>query len=393
MTRITDAELEDIKARNPLADIAAGYVQLRRMGKRMVGPCPMCGGRQRSGRFEILEDGDSWVCAVCPDGGDVIRLVEKVEGVDFRTAIERLGGRTTIDPERAQKLADEREKKRLAREAQSEKFREAERKRLWKVWEAAAPIAGTLADDYLRGRGIRLLALCPGLRFLPNAPYYHGEEIDDRGRKQPRAIHAGPAMVAAFIRSDGTFGGLHMTWLQDHGDLDLPPSKIQLADPETGELLNAKKMRGSKSGARIWVGGAKAPKRLFVGEGIETVGSVLTAYVADGRPIEDTAFWAAGDLGNMAGRAAASVMHPTAKRPNGRALSVPGPDPDPDDPGLAIPETVDELVLLGDGDSDPVLTRFAMTRAARRYARPGRTIRIAFAPEGKDFNDVLQDAA
>jgi hypothetical protein len=66
--------------------------------------------------------------------------------------------------------------------------------------------------------------------------------------------------------------------------------------------------------------------------------------------------------------------------------------PDPDDPGLAIPESVAELTLLGDGDSDPVLTQFAMTRAARRYARDGRTIRIAFAPAGQDFNDVLQTA-
>jgi hypothetical protein len=39
-----------------------------------------------------------------------------------------------------------------------------------------------------------------------------------------------------------------------------------------------------------------------------------------------------------------------------------------------------------------VLTQFAMTRAARRYARDGRTIRIAFAPAGQDFNDVLQMA-
>jgi hypothetical protein len=33
-----------------------------------------------------------------------------------------------------------------------------------------------------------------------------------------------------------------------------------------------------------------------------------------------------------------------------------------------------------------------MTRAARRYRRDGRTIRIAFAPAGLDFNDVLRGA-
>ena len=68
-------------------------------------------------------------------------------------------------------------------------------------------------------------------------------------------------------------------------------------------------------------------------------------------------------IGNMAGRATETVRRPTAKRPNGH-------------PQL--------------GDGDPVLTQYAMTRAARRYQRDGRTIRIAFAPAGLDFNDVLK---
>jgi hypothetical protein len=93
----------------------------------------------------------------------------------------------------------------------------------------------------------------------------------------------------------------------------------------------------------------------------------------------------------MAGLSAKTVPHPTVRRPNGRTINIPNDQPDPDDPGLSIPDSVDELVLLGDGDSEPVLTRYAMRRAARRYARPGRTIRIAFAPAGRDFNDVLRE--
>ena len=71
-------------------------------------------------------------------------------------------------------------------------------------------------------------------------------------------------------------------------------------------------------------------------------------------------------------------------------LRVPGPIPDPGDPGMKIPGSVEELILLGDGDSERVLTENAMVRAARRYHRPGRAIRIAFAPAGQDFNDVLR---
>ena len=390
MSRFSPQDLDDIKARNPLADVAGGYVQLRRAGGRLVGPCPICGGKVASQRFEILADGESWVCAVCPDGGDVIRLVETVEGCDFLAAVERLGGRVAVDPEVAKLLFEEREKKRLAREKTAAGYREAERKRLWKMWESAIEdVHGTPVEHYLAGRGLQLPAVCKGLRYLPTAPYWHGETVDSRGRKSPRKIHAGPAMLAAFIRPDGNFGGLHMTWLT----ADEAPAKLDITDPDSGEVLGAKKMRGSKTGAYIAVVKIKAPRRLVIGEGIETVLAVWTAHQLAGRSIEDMAFWAAGDLGNLAGRAIETIAHPELKRPDGRAQRVPGPYPDPDDAGLAIPESIEELILLGDGDSEPVLTRYAMQRAARRYARDGRVIRIAMAPAGRDFNDVLRGQA
>ncbi|MDA9521650.1 hypothetical protein XI06_15195 [Bradyrhizobium sp. CCBAU 11434] len=369
-----------------MAEIAAGYTKLRRMAGRLVGPCPICGGRVTSSRFEVFEKDASWACAVCPDGGDVIRLVEKVEGCDFRGAIERLGGRREIDAAQARRLFEAREKKRMARDAASEKYREAERKRLWQAWSKAEPIHGSVAEVYLAARGLQLPIACSGLRFNPHAPYFHGEEVDGHGRKSPVVLHKGPAMLAAFIRPDGKFGGLHTTYLSSEDS----PRKIELNDPETGELLNAKKMRGSKAGAHIAIVMRDAPARLIVGEGIETVLAVYTAWAEAGRSIEDTAFWAAGDLGNMAGRAIKSVPHPTLTHPNGRTMSVPNDMPDPDDPGLSIPDSVTELILLGDGDSEPVLTRFAMLRAARRYSRPGRVIRIAMAPAEMDFNNVLQ---
>ena len=68
---------------------------------------------------------------------------------------------------------------------------------------------------------------------------------------------------------------------------------------------------------------------------------------------------------------------------------VPGPDPHPTSPSIPIPDSVEELILLGDGDSDRFLTECALCRAAMRYAREGRVIIVAWAPAGKDFNDIL----
>ncbi|WP_316184702.1 CHC2 zinc finger domain-containing protein [Bradyrhizobium sp. SZCCHNRI1003] len=399
MSLLTPADIEDIKARNPLREVAAQYVQLRRSGKRLAGPCPMCGGKQRSGRFEILEDGGSWVCAVCQDGGDVIRLVQRVEGLDFKDAIERLGGVREIDPNVIARLTAERERKQREREAQAAGFREDERKRLWTLWQAARPLPGTPAADYLAGRGLAIPEACPGLRYHAEVAYFDGKEVDDFGRESPRVLHRGPAMLGAFIRTDGHFGGLHITWL----DGATPPRKLKLIDPDVvgpsrpGEqpLLPAKKMRGSKTAAYILVRPAcTAPSWCWVvGEGIETVLSVFTAYEATGRDPAGVTFIAAGDLGNLGGPHLDKVPHPTLKTATGRPRNIPGPVPDLAQPAIAIPNEVTELILLGDGDSEPVLTRHAMTRAARRYAREGRTIRIAFAPDGMDFNDVLLESA
>lgn len=112
MSRFSAQDLDEIKARNPLADIAGGYVQLRRAGGRLAGPCPICGGRAALNglRYSMMA---SWGCAVCPDGGDVIRLVQLVEGCDFRTAIERLGGRSTVDADAAKRLFNAREENAL----------------------------------------------------------------------------------------------------------------------------------------------------------------------------------------------------------------------------------------------------------------------------------------
>jgi hypothetical protein len=45
-------------------------------------------------------------------------------------------------------------------------------------------------------------------------------------------------MLAAFIRADGKFGGLHTTFLTGRRYC---PTKLEISDPETGELLQRQK--------------------------------------------------------------------------------------------------------------------------------------------------------
>jgi hypothetical protein len=51
---------------------------------------------------------------------------------------------------------------------------------------------------------------------------------------------------------------------------------------------------------------------------------------------------------------------------------------------------VTEIVLLGDSDSDRFVAENVMARAAARWARAGRTISVAWAEDGQDFNDMIQ---
>ena len=54
-----------------------------------VGPCPKCGGDDR---FAINTKKQLFNCRGCDVGGDVIQLVEHLDGVDFNTACTRLTG-------------------------------------------------------------------------------------------------------------------------------------------------------------------------------------------------------------------------------------------------------------------------------------------------------------
>jgi len=388
----------EARAIGVLDELGRRGIALKRAGSEMVGPCPVCGGRDR---FGVHVRKGIWNCRHAGRGGDAIALVQYLDGADFLAACETLTGRppprgegTRATPAELAAREEERRAKAAERDAESNRYREAERGKCFAIWKhAVRPIAGTPAADYLARRGIadpqsRML------RFKPDLAFYDGEVKDRDGRREPRVLHRGPALVAAITRADGYFQGLHMTWI----DLAQPKGKALIADPETGEVLPAKKMRGSQLGGSIvlvpaWSGFAKC---VYAAEGIETLLSVWVGLVAAGEDLRNTAFICAASLGNLAGKATETIPHPTDKvadkRGTMRRVRVQGPVPDFDSPAMPIPPECTELVLLADGDSEPFFTRMAMERAKARHAAPGRLVRDAWAPPGKDFNDVLMEA-
>jgi CHC2 zinc finger len=70
-------------------EIARRGIKLRRSGHspERVGPCPICGGRDR---FSINTRKQLWNCRVCGQGGDVIDLVQHIDRCDYKAACETL---------------------------------------------------------------------------------------------------------------------------------------------------------------------------------------------------------------------------------------------------------------------------------------------------------------
>jgi hypothetical protein len=116
-----------------------------------------------------------------------------------------------------------------------------------RLFHAGQPIKGTLAETYLRARGITYLDDLPALRFHPRC-YYRADET--------APVETWPAMLAAVTDLDGTITGVHRTWLARDGS-----GKAPVATPRRamGRLLG--------NGVRFGV----VEDVLAVGEGIETM--------------------------------------------------------------------------------------------------------------------------
>ena len=188
-----------------------------------------------------------------------------------------------------------------------------------RLWRRCCAIDGTHAEKYLRARG---LARCrfAALRFHPELRYREGSSV--------RRL---PALVAAVTGDDGAVTGVQRTWLDPRS-----PAKAGVASP--------RKALGRIYGHAVRFG--RPDETLLVGEGIETVLSLVTAVPE----ITAAAALSAGSLG-----------------------------------AFAPPPGVARLVVARDNDTEG---EQAAERLARRCARAG-VAALVVVPEGDDFNDDL----
>jgi hypothetical protein len=363
-----DGRLDLAKA-IPLLEVASrlGVAGLRRAGVEHVGPCPVCGGKDRFGVNPAL---GVFICRVCDAGGDGLAMVQHVLACDFKTALSYLAGDADVQPDpaevaRRQARAAEVERKRADFEASARARAVADAREIWRCAQGAD---GTAVAAYLEARGIAWPdgALPPTLRFAPAHPYRK------KAGGQVRTLHTGPAMIAAIQNAAGRITAVHQTWINPA----YPGLKAHIE--YEGEVMPAKMVRGSKKGGAIRLSPLGDTGVMIMGEGIETTASAITAAVLPG-----ATYWAGIDLGNMAGR--------QIKVPGVRYSGAPDLG---DDAAWIPPAGIKRLIFIQDGDSDPAATRAKLLCGLRRaqLARPGLEAQIVHPGAGVDLNDLARQS-
>lgn len=201
---IDSRQLEKARA-FPIEVIAREHnLQLRGNATERVGACPKCGGKDR---FSINVRKQLWNCRGCQQGGDVIALVQFLNGCTFREAISILVGEQTDNRKPPQREAQQQVS------ADDYETRQLEKAK-W-LWRKSQSATGTPIETYLCKRlsGIAK-PLPPTIRYLaPLKPSHHHAMLVPYGLRKVCAVQL------TLLKPDGS------------GKADIEPNKITIASP------------------------------------------------------------------------------------------------------------------------------------------------------------------
>ena len=89
--RIRAEDLDALRERVSIVEVAGDHLQLRRIGRRYVARCPF--HDEKTASFSIEPSKNLFHCFGCQEGGDAFTLLQRLEGLDFFEAAEKLAAR------------------------------------------------------------------------------------------------------------------------------------------------------------------------------------------------------------------------------------------------------------------------------------------------------------
>jgi DNA primase len=200
-------DLGAIKDAHPLAGVAAATgLKLLRAGNEYRAPCPF--HQEKSPSFYIFDGGRKFHCFGCGASGDVLDFVAKLRGVGLREAAQMLTGGNLpavhVEP--------------IFEDDQPDRTEEART-----IWRSAQPVRGTLAEHYLRCRGLTLP--------IPDSIRFTRLRYGKRGRDHP-------CLIAAVASPDNRLCGIQRTYLRADGSgkLDVEKPKLSLGRVKGGAI-------------------------------------------------------------------------------------------------------------------------------------------------------------
>ena len=410
---IPDAKIAEIRERADIVEVIGEYVALKRAGVNFKGVCPFHADSDPS--FNVNPARQFFHCFGCSASGDVFGFLQRVDGLEFMEAVERLAGRYGVELPKPQASA-------AARSAE-ERARELVRRRRFILEEAAAFFeaqlatpAAAAAQKMLADRGIDAdTAARYRLGYAPDAwdgllehlreKRVSPREIEEVGLAVPRKTGSGYydrfRNRLVFTVTDPSGHPIAFS-ARSLGEGDADGAKY-INSPETAEYRKGRVLFGlhqarvamSKAREAILVEGnfdVLSMARAGMENVVAPLGTALTEEHAASlkRRVERVVALFDGD---RAGRAAAARAFPMLARAGLAAYYAPLPDGE--DPDSLVrkrgPEAVREILAKPRGLLDEIIRASAeaadgtVQDAARRIGQLRDSLDAVLEPMERDM--------
>ena len=151
--------LDELIARNDIADVVGSYVTLTNKGSNLFGLCPF--HNEKTPSFSVSPDKQIYYCFGCHKGGGVINFIMEVENLTYGEAVQFLAKRANLPlPEQDRNEADKLRRRILTLNREAARF----------YYETLQSPAGAAVQAYLDKRQIRKkIAMNFGMGAAPDA--------------------------------------------------------------------------------------------------------------------------------------------------------------------------------------------------------------------------------